>query len=190
MTVIGITGTDGAGKGTVVDHLVRVYGFVHYSSRSFIAEAATAKGIELTRNNLRLTANELRAAYGDDYVVRQAYEQATRDGASRVIVESIRALAEANFLKSEGGVLLAVDADPAIRYERVQARRQSTDQVSLETFLAHEEMEKNDPDPHGMQKAKVMEMADYTIMNNGSLANLEAEVTRFIAATMPGLQRA
>ena len=38
MNIIGITGTLGAGKGTIVDYLVQKKGYVHYSVRSFIAE--------------------------------------------------------------------------------------------------------------------------------------------------------
>ncbi|HEX3095769.1 MAG TPA: AAA family ATPase, partial [Patescibacteria group bacterium] len=45
MIIIGITGTAGSGKGTVVEYLVSKYGFKHYSARGFITE-------ELVRRNL------------------------------------------------------------------------------------------------------------------------------------------
>ena len=36
MLIIGITGTLGAGKGTVVEYLVEKKGFDHYSVRAFL----------------------------------------------------------------------------------------------------------------------------------------------------------
>lgn len=173
--LLGITGTDGAGKGAVVDHLIRHHDFTHYSSRSLILEHVPA-GITPTRNQLRLTANELRAQHGNDFLVTVALKKMQDDGVVKAAVESIRTTAEADTLRAHGGVLLAVDADPHLRYERVQGRRSVSDQVTFEEFCAHEELEKNDPDPHGLQKAKVMAMADHTIMNNGSLAELHAKV--------------
>ena len=174
--IIGITGTDGAGKGTVVRYLVEHYGYAHYSSRDFIVAEIKRQGLPIDRNQMRLTANALRAQYGNEFVVKQAFEKAAAEGEDKVVIESIRALAEAEFLRAHQAILLAVDADPHVRFKRVQARRSATDQVDYETFLQHEELEKNDPDPHGMQKAKVMERADYTIMNNGSLAELSAAI--------------
>lgn len=38
MLVIGITGTLGAGKGTIVDYLVDSKGFAHYSVRAYLIE--------------------------------------------------------------------------------------------------------------------------------------------------------
>ena len=178
--IIGITGTDGAGKGTVVDYLTHHKGFAHYSSRDSIQKEVERQGLPVTRNQLRLTGNEMRAAFGDDIVVRHSFERAQTEGQSSAVIESVRAAAEAVFLKAHGVILLAVDADIVLRFERVQSRRSSTDHVTFEEFVAQEELEKNDTNPHGMQKAKVMEMADYTICNNGTLEELQSAVDTFV----------
>lgn len=182
--IIGITGTDGAGKGTVVQYLVDRYAFTHYSSRAIIVSHIPA-GVEVTRNQMRLTANELRGMFGNDFLVTQAMARMQQDGVDRAVVESIRALAEAETLKRAGGILLAVDADQAVRFERVQARRSESDQVTFEEFVQHEALEKDDPDPHGMQKAAVMGIADHTIFNNGSVEELTQAVDLFIAPLLP-----
>lgn len=180
--IIGITGTDGAGKGTVVRFL-KQKGYTHYSARELIVAEIERQGLEATRNQMRLTANELRAQHGNEFVIKQALEKAQAEGVTDVVVESVRAVAEAEYLKTHGGVLLAVDADPKVRYERVQGRRSSSDQVTYEQFLEHEELERNDPDPHGMQKARVMEMADCTIMNDSSFNELRRQVETFLQTT-------
>ena len=179
--IIGITGTDGAGKGTAVRYLVDQKGFAYYSSRSFILEFIEKEGLPTTRNQMRLTANALRKEHGNAFVIKQAFEKARVNGQENVVIESLRAVAEGEYLKEEGGILLAVDAEQKLRYARVQERRSESDQVTFEEFTAHEELEKNDPDPHGMQKGRVMEMADYTIMNDGTLAELHEQVEDFLA---------
>jgi dephospho-CoA kinase len=177
--IIGITGTDGAGKGTVVQYLVDRYGFTHYSSRAIIV-SHIPEGVVVTRNQMRLTANELRARFGNDFLVTQAIERMKVEGVTRAVVESIRALAEADTLKRAGGVLVAVDAEQVIRYARVQERRSESDKVTFEEFVHHEALEKDDPDPHGMQKAAVMALADYTFLNNGTVAELQTAIDAFI----------
>lgn len=180
MVLIGITGTDGSGKGTVVDHLVSKHGFVHYSARAIWIDILAERGMEPTRANMRLVANEMREKHGNDFLLTYYLEKIAKEQPERVIIESIRALAEAESLKRVGGILLAVDADQKLRYERVQSRRSETDKVTFEEFAAHEELEANDPDPHGMQKRKVMEIADHTILNNGTVEELAARIEDFL----------
>ena len=180
--IIGITGTDGAGKGAAVDHLVKKHSFTHYSSRASIETEVAKRGLEATRENLRLVANDMRGTDGRDVLVQRALERIVADTVHDAVIESIRAVAEAETLVAEGGILLAVDADPKERYRRITGRKSSSDNVSYEEFLAHEAMEMSDTDPNGMQKAKVMEMADYTIMNNRSLAALRKDVDAFLAS--------
>ncbi len=176
--IIGITGTDGAGKGTVVDYLVQHKGFRHYHGRPYLTEEIKKRGMDVSRVNMRLVANELRALYGNDYLVTHFLKKIEDDRPGNAIIDSLRALAEAKTLKKYGGILIAIDADPKIRYERVQSRRSETDRVSYEQFLAHEELETTDPDPHGMQKRGVMALADHTILNNGTLTQLEEETEK------------
>lgn len=113
--IIGITGTDGAGKGTVVSYLTKK-GFAHYSSREFIVAEIMRQGLEVNRNQMRLTANEMRAKHGNEFVVKQAFEKARLEGKKNVVIESVRALAEEQFLKANGGILLAVDASVQLRF--------------------------------------------------------------------------
>lgn len=178
--LIGITGTDGAGKGAVVSHLIEQAGFVHYSARAIWEKEFKKRDIKSNRANMRLVANQLRSEKGNDFLVTYYLEKKDIDSADNAVIESIRTTAEAETLKANGGILLAVDADSEARYKRITGRKSASDNISYEEFMAHEELEMNDPDPNGMQKAKVMQMADHTITNNGTMGELKKEITNFL----------
>ena len=178
--LIGITGTDGAGKGAAVSYLVKQKGFKHYSARALIEAELEKRGMESNRANMRLVANELRAEHGNDYVVTYYLDKMKLEGVKDAVIESIRTLAEVKTLKEHRGLLLAIDADQQLRYKRIKGRHSASDNVTLEEFIAHEKLEMNDPDPNGMQKARVIKSADYTIMNNGSWAELMEAIDNFL----------
>jgi dephospho-CoA kinase len=174
--ILGITGTDGAGKGTVVEYLVGKKGFVHYAARQLWVEEIIRRDLEINRANMRIVANDLRKKHGNDFLVKAYVERLKKERVKDAIIESIRAIAEVETLKAYGGVLLAVDADQELRYERICGRASESDAVSFEAFVAHEALEMHDPDPNGMQKAAVMAVADYTIVNNGSLEEFHVQI--------------
>ena len=165
----------------MVDYLVAEKGFVHCSARALWVDEIQKRGLEANRANMRIVANSLRAERGDDYLVQEYLRRAREEGWKDFVIESLRAIAEAETLKKNGGVLFAVDADPKVRYARIQERASESDQVTFDEFIAHEQLEMNDPDPHGMQKEKVIALADYVITNNGTLEELRARVDEILA---------
>lgn len=182
--LLGITGTDGAGKGTVVRYLVEHADFVHYSARAVIVEEIEQRGLPADRDHMRLIANDLRKLHGNDYVVAYYLKKFAADEPKNAVIESIRTLAESQTLKAAGGYLLAVDADPKVRYERIERRGSSSDHISYAEFLAQEQVEMNDPDPHGMQKAAVMAAADHTIYNNTTITDANATLAKWLTTVL------
>ncbi len=178
--IIGITGTLGAGKGTIVDYLTENQGFRHYSVRSFLIKEIEKRGLEVNRDSMTSVANDLRALNSPSFIVDQLFVEASETEGNAVI-ESIRTPGEVESLKQNGDFyLFAVDADPEIRYERILARKSETDNVSFEEFKANEEREMTSTDPHKQNLLKCREMADFVLNNDGSLKDLHHQINQII----------
>jgi dephospho-CoA kinase len=181
MITIGITGTLCAGKGAAVDYLEQK-GFKHYSVRAFLAEEVKRRGLELNRDQMTIVANDLRAKYSSGYIIETIFAQvqtaaSAGDGTEKgFIIESVRALGEVDFLqKQPHTVLLAVDADPKIRYNRCVSRASALDNVSFEKFISDERREIS-PDPTKGNLLGCIKRADFVIVNDGSLDALHAQI--------------
>ncbi len=172
--IIGITGTNGAGKGTVVEYL-KTKGFTHYSNSALIIEEIKKRGLPVNRDNTRLVANDLRQMYGPAYLVETNYARATGAGGDAVI-EALRVIGEAEFLKAKGAVLFGVDADRKLRYERVVLRGTELDKISFEHFCAQEDREMNASEKWDMNIKGVIEMSDVVLQNDGTPEELFAQV--------------
>jgi len=180
MEIIGITGTIGAGKGTVVDFLKQEKNMAHFSVRDFLIKEILSRGLTIDRDSMTQVANELRQQNTPSYIVDQLYEKALETG-KNCVIESIRTPGEIVSLREKGSFkLFAVDCDPQIRYQRIKARASETDQVSYETFLANEEREMSTTDPNKQNLKKCIEMADFVFDNSGTVDQLNAKVAEVI----------
>lgn len=166
----------GAGKGTVVEYLEKTRGFRHYSVRGFLMELIEKEGMLQNRDSMFLLGNRLRSEHGPSFITDQLYLKAVAAG-ENCIIESIRTPGEAASLKAKGNfTLLAVDADPKLRYGRITERGSETDSVSFETFIENEQREMSSADPNKQNLKECLRMADFILTNNGSREDLYAQV--------------
>lgn len=181
MLIIGITGTLGAGKGTIVEFLTSTKGFVHYSVRDFLKKKLSETNLAVNRDTLTMIANKLREANTASFVTDQIYLEALQSG-SNCIIESIRTPGEIASLREKGNfILFAVDADPLIRYKRIYLRGSETDKISYEVFLANEAREMQSTNPNHQNLAACIQLADFVFSNNGSMDELHLSVEKVLA---------
>jgi dephospho-CoA kinase len=182
--IIGITGTLGAGKGTIVDFLLKEKGFSHFSVRAFIAEEIIHRRMKVNRDSMVIVANDLRKTHSPSYIVDCLYEKAL-SGGNDSIIESIRTPGEVYSLRKNGRFyLIAIDADPKIRYERIRLRQSETDHISYETFLENEKREIESDDPNAQNLSRCIDLADFKLWNNGTMEQLNVQVEEVLKKIM------
>lgn len=167
-----------SGKDTVGQTLADKHGFLHVSTSDMLRAAkkkAFGDGPEalLTRNDP--FANELRRTKGPGVLVELAIqEQKSRKNEfpGGVVASGIRSIGEAEAIHKAGGVIIFVDADSMVRYNRTISRKRDANekQATYEDFMAMEQSERPDTNQDKtVQNLNAMkQMADIQILNNGN----------------------
>jgi dephospho-CoA kinase len=191
--IIGIAGTNGAGKDAVGQVLRDKHSYLFVSVSDLLRAELNRRGVAVDRENLRELSAEWRREYGLGVLVDRAIEEYNKLKGQYVgiAIASLRNFAEADRIHELGGAVLWIDADPRTRYERIQnnaeARaRAGEDAKSFEEFLAEEEAEmfNKSGDAAALGMSEVKKRADIILDNDQT--NLQ-DFQDFISQQLFGL---
>jgi dephospho-CoA kinase len=173
--LIGLTGTNGGGKGEAAEFFKK-HGYAYHSLSDILREELTRRGEAITRDNLIKTGNALRGRYGADILARRVMRRVR----GKSVIDSIRHPQEIAFLKKRKGfLLLAVDAPAAVRFERVRRRGRDESAATLEAFIRKEQEEMTDR-PEGQQLHRCLELADRTVVNDSTRDAFHRQLEEFL----------
>ncbi|ASJ17521.1 hypothetical protein A3L04_10805 [Thermococcus chitonophagus] len=184
--IVGIAGKIAAGKTTVAKFLEEK-GFCRISCSEPLIDLLTGntdkyswvpkvdfKG-EQTRENLIKLGRILKEKYGEDILIRLAIDKLRH--CKNIAIDGVRSRGEAEKIKEMGGILIYIEAKPVIRFERLKKRNAGKDREikTLHDLLKFDEWEEK-----LYQTSKLKEIADFVIVNEGSLEDLKEEVKKIL----------
>lgn len=175
LKLIGLTGTNGAGKGEAASFFM-TKGYEYHSLSDILRDELQRKGQEISRDNLIIIGNQLRKTRGPDILARLILKQIT----GHAVIDSIRNSHEVDYLKLQKNfILLAIDASVELRYKRVKKRGRNESAVTIKEFIIKEQEEMT-TQKKGQQLHTCIKMADFTIMNEGTLEAFHLKLEQFL----------
>jgi dephospho-CoA kinase len=171
--IIGISGSNGSGKDTVGHILADQFGYYFISVTDLLRAEARKRGEPVEREVLRTISAEWRREQGLGVLIDKAVEYFKEQSGDYkgLAIASLRNPGEADRVHELGGIVLWLDADPRVRYDRIQANaaardRAEEDNKTFEQFVAEEQAEMHTSgDVATLDMSAVKDRADVTIVN-------------------------
>ncbi len=179
--IVGLTGRNGSGKGTVAKWF-EDRGFHFRSLSDAIRGYLRDRGLDVSRDNLIAGGRRLRSEGGPGVLAERTLK-ALPYGRPAVI-DSIRNPAEVEVLRGRADfVLLEITADERVRYDRMVARNRGGDARSFDEFRRHEQAELSSTDSAAQQLHTTAELRDLEVPNDSDIEALHAR----LAGIFPGI---
>ena len=176
--IIGLTGTNGAGKTVTADYL-KSKSFHFHSLSDEIRDELARQNKEATRSNLIEVGNQLRAEHGPAVLAERIKAKLRPDW--NYAIDSIRNPYEVRALRAGHDFrLLKVDAPVEVRYERVRQRGGPRTPASFEEFVELERQETESGNPAHQQLRATHELADLTVLNDGTIDELHGRLQQVV----------
>lgn len=178
--IIGIGGLPRSGKDTLAELLTKK-GYFGFSIGDVFRNVSRGRHADkpdpISVANMTETSNWLRETKGPDFALKEAIRDFEEAGGTAkhkgLVVYSVRAPAEADFILKSGGQLIWVDADDEVRYKRAMRKmREGEANISLEEFKRQEALQSRPqpglPADFQMNTNYIKSRATKVIKNNGS----------------------
>lgn len=177
--IIGLVGTPGSGKGAVTEYILANYGGEQFHFSEYLAHVLKKMNLEKSRENMIKLSVILRKEFGEDLLSHAVASDALHSEASLVLVDGIRRLDDlAAFRALPNFVLIAVNADAKLRYERMKKRGEKAG----ESDMTWEEFLKEEQAPTEVTIPETMTFAQHVIMNDGTIEDLHARIDEVMDA--------
>ncbi|MBP5511945.1 AAA family ATPase [Candidatus Saccharibacteria bacterium] len=176
--IIAVVGMSGSGKSVVVDHLTSL-GFPKVYFGGMILKEMERRGIGISPETEKNFREMIRETEGKDWVVQQVIKEVHNlisAGQKRIVLDGLYTWTEYKILKKEfpGQIsVLAVVVDKATRHKRVAKRPERP-------FNTEEIQERDRSEIENLEKGGPIAIADYYLLNNSSVAELEAGVDEIL----------
>jgi dephospho-CoA kinase len=168
----------GSGKSECAEYFVRA-GFHRVRFGDATDEECRKRGLELTEANERLVREQFRdelgpAAYA---IVNLPRLEADCDECD-VVVDGLYSWEEYTYLSDRFGkalVIVAVAGSPATRYRRLASRK-------IRSLTTEEAVSRDRAEIEHLNKGGPIAMADYVVVNEGEMPDLQRQTERVIEA--------
>ena len=174
--IIGVTGPIAAGTDSFANFLIEK-GFLWFSYSDVLREEMIKQGIPLERMNIISFANSWRKKEGTGVLSKKIISKMHKG--KNYVIGNIRNPGEVEELRKSGErvILVHVDAPLEKRFERARRRNRERDPQTFEDFKKLDTIDLGvGQQEYGQQHAAVFKMADYKIMNDGSIEDLRNRV--------------
>ncbi|MBT4153194.1 MAG: hypothetical protein HOE53_00935 [Candidatus Magasanikbacteria bacterium] len=174
--IFGIVGHIGSGKGAAAAYLESRYGAGVYRSSNILRDVLDRLHEPHKRKSLQELCLALCEQFGEDILSKTMRADIEQLDQSIMVVEGIRREGDFAHIKDAGEfVLVSIDADTKVRYNRLISRGENVDDnKSFEDFL---EDSKRGTE---LNISKLSEQATEHIHNNGDFAALYAQIDQLV----------
>lgn len=178
MKVVSIVGMAGSGK-SVVARVFEQAGFKRVRFGDITDQEVKKRGLPLNEENERNVREQLRKEHGmAAYAVLNLPRIEALLKSSNVVVDGLYSWEEYILLKERYGdslKLIAVWASPSTRYKRLAGR-------AIRPLTAEQAASRDKAEIENSKKGGPIAMADYTLVNESSIEDLERQARQVLAA--------